>query len=148
MELVQQRQRCGSLLTGNRGFTIAGSVLAMTLVGIMGVGMMSSFMMVNRTALEQDMAVPGAALAQERIDQVVFVKTYQGYNAIIAANYPQEILVAPFAGYTRTTTVQEVDPANPTNAMAGSNLKRVSVTVSWGASAGQQVVLTTMVSNF
>lgn len=133
---------------GQRGFTIVGSVLAMTIVGIMGVGMMSAFQMVNRTALEQDMAVPASALAQERVDQVVSAKAYQGYNTITSANYPGENLTAPFAGFTRTTTIQEVNPADPTAVQVNSGLKRIDVTVAWGASTAQRVILTTMVSNF
>lgn len=135
-------------MRSRRGFTLVDTILMMLVVGIGVSGLMTYFISINRQAMNSNMTITASVLAQERMDQVVAAKMYQGYNAIVPANYPNENLTGNFAGYTRMTQIQEVNPADLTTAQAGSGLKRVDVTVQWGPAAAERVVLTTLVTQY
>lgn len=131
-----------------RGFTLVDTILMMVVVGIGVSGLMAYFISVNRQAMNSNMTVAASVLAQERIDQVVAAKVYQGYNFVVAANYPNENLGGAFAGYSRTTQIQEVNPADLTTAQVGSGLKRIDITVQWSAAPADRVILTTLVTQY
>lgn len=149
MERQVTKSRRYSLLKSNAGFTFIDAILTMLIVGIGLSGLMSYFVSVNRQTMNGDMTITASVLAQERLDQLVADKMYQGYNFIINGNYPSpENLADPFAGYTRSTTVTEVDPADMSTAMPGSGLKKVDIAVSWGANLNERVQLTTLVTSY
>ncbi|MBI2343771.1 MAG: type II secretion system protein [Deltaproteobacteria bacterium] len=131
-----------------RGFTLVDSILMMLVVGIGMAGLMAYFTSVNQQMLDGDMTVKASVLAQEKMDQVIADKMYQGYNTILNANYPQEALVGDFTGFTRTTAIQEVDPNDLITPLAGSGLKRINITVGWGNAAAQQITVTTLVTTY
>jgi Tfp pilus assembly protein PilV len=133
---------------GDAGFTFVDAILMMLVVSIGVAGLMAYFVSANRQALDGDMTVTASVLAQERVDQVVADKVYRGYNFVIANNYPQENLAGDFAGFTRTTTIQEVSAADLVTPAAGSGLKRIDVAVQWGNAAAEQVALTTLVTTY
>lgn len=130
-----------------RGFTIVDTILMMMIVGIGLSGIIMFFANTNREVLDSNFTVMASALAQERVEQVVADRGSQGYAAVTQNTYPAEPnMAAPFAGFSRTTTVTEVDPANPNAALVGSGLKRIDVQVAWNG--GQTVSLSTMVGNW
>lgn len=130
---------------GCRGFMLIDTILMITLLGVGLFGVMTYFATVNRNVLDQDMTVTASVLAQDRVDRVVADKSALGYNAIVAALYPSpEALAGNFSGFTRTTTILEVNPANMTAPLPGSGLKRIDVNVQWGNAPNEQVQLTTL----
>lgn len=119
----------------------------MVILGVGLSGIIMFFATTNLEVLDSNYTVMASALTQERMEQVIADRASMGYNAINSALYPAEPnMNAPFTGFSRTTTVLEVDPANPNNALPGSGLKRVDVLVSWAG--GQTLSLTTMVGNW
>lgn len=131
------------------GFTIIGAIVMMLLVSAFGAGLMTYFMSSSAMALDSDMTVTAAALAQEQIDRMVANKVALGFNSIVPANYPSPLnLPAPFVGFTRTTTITDVNPLDPSQVQVGSGVKRIDVALRWGQNAAQQIMLTTMVGRY
>ncbi len=130
------------------GFTLVDTILMMLVVGIGVTGLMTYFISINRQTGNANNTIAAAVLAQERVDQVIADKMYRGYNWIVAASYPNENLTGDFAGYTRTTQIREVNSADLTTNLPGSGLKRIDITVIWGAAAAERVVLTTLVTQY
>lgn len=70
-------------------------------------------------------------LARERLCAIYLdhANPLRGYAAITAAAYPSENNAGGMSGYTRATTVKEVDPQDFKTAKAGSGVKRVKISV-------------------
>ena len=131
------------------GFTLIETILTTLLLGI---GLMGSLNLLQSSAnasLENDARVTASHLADEKIETIIGDKTFQGYDFITAANYPDESpLDDPYDSYTRSVTITEVDGSDLTTASAGSGIKKADVTVSWGESAYQSVTVSTIVTDY
>lgn len=135
-------------LSNQKGFTFIEAILTSVLLSM---GLMGGFaMMENATAhsLNNDFLVMGSQLANEKIEEIIADKTFQGYSVVTDAVYPDESLLAPYSGFSRSVSVQEVSSTDLTTPEAGSGYKRVDVTVSWGSAPGEQVEVSTMLSNY
>ncbi len=72
-----------------------------------------------------------------------------GYSAVVNGLYQSpEVMTGDFAGFTRTINIQEVDPADLVTPQIGSGLKRVDISVQWGAQGSQQINMTTLIGMY
>jgi len=80
------------------------------------------------TLIQQNLA----HLASERMWQIFtdHADSTHGYDAIIAAAYPNETAPDGLMGYTRKTEVREVSPTDYITPQAGSGVKRFRIQVS------------------
>ena len=134
-------------LHNQKGFTFIEAILTTVLLAC---GLSGGYAMMHNSinySLDNDHLVIGSQLANEKLQEVIADKTFTGYDAITQNNYQQESLNGAYSGFTRTTTVTEVDPADLTTLDAGSGYKKVDVTVSWGNENGQTVEVSTMLSD-
>lgn len=131
-----------------KGFTFIEAILAMLIIGIGCTGLMTAFTVVNRQSGDTQMTVTAAFLAQEQMERIVADKIYRGYPFIVPNNYPPQVLPVPFERYSRSIVIQEVAPGDLRTNQGGSGLKRVDITMQWGAAATQQVQLSTLVSSY
>lgn len=131
------------------GFTFIEAILAMLIIGIGCTGLMTAFTVVNWQSGNTQMTVTAALLAQEQMERIVADKLYRGYQFIVPNNYPSpQVLPVPFERYSRTIVIREVAPGDLRTNQGGSGLKRVDITMQWGAAATQQVQLSTLVSSY
>lgn len=116
-------------------------LLAVGLVGGMAV-------MQNATAttVNGDMNSTAIQLANEKIEEIMGDKAFQGYDSVTDENYQGESLSAPYYGFSRSVDVTEVSGDDLTTAEEGSGLKKIDVTVSWGND--DSVTVTSMVGDY
>lgn len=60
-------------MSDSRGFTLLETVVAITILSLVGVGVMGAFAAEQRAALEADQVVAAAALAQDRLARLAIV---------------------------------------------------------------------------
>lgn len=87
-------------------------------------------------------------LANEKIETIIADKTFQGFDYIDENNYPTENLAGDFNGFTRTIAVDEVSAADLETSQSESGYKRVDVSVSWGNDNGQNILVSTIVTEY
>lgn len=121
--------------------TFSTMLLAVGLLG--GMAVMQN---VTATTMNGDMNSIAIQLANEKIEEVMADKSFQGYNVVADENYPGEELEAPYQGFSRNVTVTEVNSGDLTTEEVGSGLKKVDVTVSWGN--GDSVTVNSMVGDY
>lgn len=121
--------------------TFSTMLLAVGLLG--GMAVMQN---VTATTLNGDMNSIAIQLANEKIEEVMADKTFQGYASVLDEKYPKEDLSAPYQGFSRSVTVTEVDDGDLITEEPNSGLKRVDVTVSWGGD--DSITVTSMVGDY
>lgn len=148
-----------------RGFTLVESALAVAIAGILLVASLTVMAAVakqrwvqaeRRTAFALNQQLMGEVLSQYFYDpshtsfgptagQVrstfASVDDYNGYTESPPA-FQNGTTMTDYAGWKRSVSVQCVDPNNPLNALAGSTLKQVTITVT--APSGKSYSLTGM----
>lgn len=135
-------------LNANGGFAFIEAVLG-TL--ILGVGLCSSLMMisnVNAHISETDRTTIATQLASEKLEDILADRVFKGYDEVTTSEYPQENLQGEFQGFKRTITIIEVSSSDLETAQAGSGTKKVSVKVSWGDAADDQVTVEMLVGDY
>ncbi len=133
-------------LKNQNGFTLIESILTLVVfaIGVFGALAISQNMVINSAT--GDYRVMAGQLASEKIEQTIADKTFNGYAAIVNANYPNETLTGDFAMFTRSTQILEVSTADYTTASPGSGMKRVTVTVAWDFQGAKSISVTTLLS--
>ncbi len=130
-----------------RGFTLIETVMAVLIIGISLFGLMHLFQGTVSTAFDTDQAVRATQLARERLERMIFDKKMNGYNYIVAANYPAvENFTGDFSPFSRRVSITEVRGDNLTTPAPNTGYKRVVVTVSWDAT--NRVQLETLVTQW
>ncbi len=134
-------------LHNQKGFTFIEAILTSVLLAF---GLTGGYAMMQNSinySMGNDYLVMGSQLANEKLQMVIADKTFESYSDVIQDNYTQESLSGAYQGFTRTTTVTEVDPADLTTPQADSGYKKVEVTVSWGNNSGERVQVSTMLAD-
>ena len=114
------------------GFTLIEVIITLSVLagGVMGV--LTLYQRNIEQAARMEQTLIATQLAQEKLEQILLDKKYQNYAYINATNYPatpEDLASQGFAGYTRTTSIAEVDDANLTTPQNGTGYKKVTVTV-------------------
>lgn len=136
-----------------KGFSLIEAILAMTIIGI---GVMGVITMYHRTvdrSNEADQTLIATYLAQEKIEQIIHDKKYQGYDTIIQGNYAasENMTLQGFPGYTRTTTIQEVSPVDLTTSPPPAQYRPsgyTRITIGVSVTGGPTISFTTLVTDW
>jgi prepilin-type N-terminal cleavage/methylation domain-containing protein len=135
--------------TLKNGFTLVECVLTILIISIGLFGMMVLFDNVTRGAMEGDMNVVATYLAREKIEQILYNKTYNGYAWVGMNQYlASEPIVLGGSNYVRDLSIYEVQKSDLLTAQGGSGLKRVDVTVSWGTDPSQRITESTLIADY
>jgi Tfp pilus assembly protein PilV len=129
-----------------KGFSMLEGTFSTMLLAVGLFGGMTVMQNVTATTLNGDMNSIAIQLANEKIEEVMADKTFQGYNSVLDEEYPEEDLSAPYQGFNRLVNVTEVNDSDLITEEVGSGLKRVDVTVSWGGD--DSVTVTSMVGDY
>jgi hypothetical protein len=124
------------------GTTIIEIVMAVTILGVALPPLIAAYAEASRQTVFPAQATVASFLLTERMEEIV-ARRYRGasgtqasYNAIAAANFPDEVPIAGFPMYERRVTVTEVDRSlNPVGSPVG--YKKVRVVVRWNSGADQ-----------
>lgn len=130
------------------GFSFVEAVITLVLISAGMLGVLQLFDQNVRSANDMEHTVRATYLAQERMEQIIQDKKYQGFDYIVMANFPasEDLSAQGFNGYTRTLNIVEVrsddliTPAPP----SGSGYKRVTVSVQ--VAGGDLVTLETLLT--
>lgn len=130
----------------HKGFTLIEAILTASLLAAGILGLLTLFQQNVGRSDEMEQTVIASLLAQERIEQIIHNKKYQGYANITAANYAgsENLASIGYPGYTRTTTIQEVSGNDLTTPQNGSGYTRITVTVT--PTGGQAATYQTLVT--
>lgn len=71
-------------------------------------------------------------LVKERLSTILVDCKTRGYHWLTESHYPCEVLNNSHKGFTRTVSIMEVNPHDPSTEQRGSGFKQVSVRVMWG----------------
>ena len=128
------------------GFTLIEAVLTLSVLAVGLMGILTLYQQNIGKANEMEQTLVATELAQEKLEQIILDKKYKLYAFITAANYtsPENMSAQGFPGYTRTTTILEVDPSDMVSAQSGSGYKKITVSVS--VTGGLTVTLDTLVT--
>jgi len=135
----------------SRGLTLIEALLTIALIGAGLIGVMYVFHGGTRASLIADQTIVASNLAQEKIEQIISDRANKGYAATIATNYTDGQLPGEFDEFTRTVTIQEVDPDDDDavddflDASPGSGYARVTVIVAHGS---ESVKLETLIADY
>lgn len=113
------------------GFTLIEAILTL---GVLAAGLLGVLLLYHQNVArsgEMEQTLVATLLAQERLEQIIHDKKYQGYAFINSSNYPvtEELTPEGFPGYLRTLTIVEVNTTDLTTPRVGSGYKRVAVGV-------------------
>ena len=134
-------------LKNQKGFTVVENILASI---ILSVGLLSGLMaMSNATShtLRGDMNTVATQLANEKIEQILADKSFVNYEYLSTGNYQDEILSDAYY-MQRSVVITEVNTDDLSTPEEGSGMKKVAVTVSWGNGAAEEVVVSTLISDY
>lgn len=135
-------------MANQRGFTLIETILTIVLLSFGLIGGLTLFRNSTENSLTKDYRVIASQLASEKIESILLDKEFQGYDTITEANYPDENLADPYGEFSRSVTIQEVDPDDMTTPSAGSGYKRIDVDVTWGAEGYQTITVSTLVTDY
>ncbi|MDO8526398.1 MAG: hypothetical protein Q7T03_01780 [Deltaproteobacteria bacterium] len=132
-------------LTSHKGFTFIETILTLMVLGGGVLGVLTIYNQNIARANEMEQTLIATSLAEQKLEQILHDKKYQLYAYVIQANYPTENLLAQgYPGYTRTTTILEVDPVDLSTAKNGSGYKKITVMVQ--TTGGLPVSIPTLVT--
>ena len=134
--------------TNNKGFSLLEAVLT---VMILAIGFFSTTVLISNisiSAITTDQNIIGTQLANEKVESIIADKKFFGFSYVDNSHYPAETLSGDYLGYRRSVAIAEVQAGDLFTPAAGSGIKKVLVTVSWGDTAAQQVKVTGMVSKY
>lgn len=128
-----------------KGFTILENIMATVILGVGLLGGMMTMQNATLNTVRHDMATLATLLANEKIESILADNSLMGYDQVDSGSYPAENLQQAY-GMSRQVEVIEVSQDDLETEEEGSGLKKIAVTVSWGNSASQRVVVTTLVA--
>lgn len=140
------------ILKNENGFSLMEASMSTVILGfafMVGVATMNNATIANANL---DSRVIASQFANEKIEMIMADNYLQPtkYSYIVAANYPDESLKygTTNGAFTREVDITEVSSSNLNTPLAGSGMKKVEVTVSWGNQNYQKVKLTTLVTSY
>lgn len=133
---------------GEAGFTLVEALLSLLILGIALVPLINLFgQAAERHSLPDE--VTAAGLAAAKMEEVVTNRAVQGWASFTAtptAYAPNNVDAINFPGYEWMVEVVEVAQSNFNLGQAGSNYKRITVSVK--KPDGQELKLVTIVTNY
>lgn len=132
----------------NLGFTIIEAVLTMAILSFGVLGVMTLYQQNVARSSYSERTLKATLLAQQKMEQIVHDKTYNGYSYLVSGNYtsPEDLTAAGYAGYTRTITFANVNANTLNDQVPNAGYRRVTVAVA--ISGGETVSLTTLVTDW
>lgn len=131
------------------GFTIIEAVAAVVLIGVALPPMLWALRQEHRNRVRPVLTAEAGWLAVERLEDIIADRhsTTRGYAYVVAANYPAEIPVAGFPGFSRAVAISET---GPDLVSAGTGYKKATVTVTWtdGTGTSRTTSLATIVTDY
>lgn len=106
------------------GLTLIEMIIAVIVAGVVALGVGTQIyttIQFSQLPRQQSQALQ---LAQERLEEVLFTDRKSGYDAVIAANFPDEVPVLGFDEYDRLVTIAESAACT-----GGSTCKEITVTI-------------------
>jgi prepilin-type N-terminal cleavage/methylation domain-containing protein len=118
-------------MRARRALSLIEVVLAMV---ILGVAVPPLLLQISASVQQQETALIEQNLVQLASERMWAVFTdhadpTHGYDAIVAATYPDETAPNGLTGYVRRTEIREVSPDDYVTSQPGSGIKRLRVTV-------------------
>lgn len=136
-------------LRKKQGFTLIESMLTIVIISIGLFGLMALYHNSARSIIDGDINLMSTYLAQERIEQLVSDKVAYGYAYVINTNYTTtESIVLGNNLFTRSFNIYEVDKSDLITPLDDSGFKRIDMTVTWGTAADQNIVISTILTNY
>ena len=118
------------------GFTLLEMIMVMVIIALASVPILGQFTQAGSTLLLDEEIQTAAQLAQARAETVLADRRANGYVAI-ATGTVNETLTGNFAGYTRSTTVNQ--PPVGSGCAVGATCKEVIVSVSRGGNTRSEI---------
>lgn len=125
-------------MRGRNGFTLIETILTLLIIGIGLFGIMALYNNLSYQLYSTDMKVVAAEIAQQKMEQLLAQKAMHGYVSIVSQ--PAEAVVSGPTTFSRSTTVEYVNPTTMAVSAVDTGYKRITVTVTWSGSAGVTVV--------
>ena len=119
-----------------RGFTLLEMIMVMVIITLASVPILGQFTQAGSTLLIDEEIQTAAQLAQARAETLLADRRANGYAAI-AAGTVNETLAGNFAGYTRSTTVNQ--PPVGSGCAVGASCKEVIISVSRGGNTRSEI---------
>ncbi|HBF13953.1 MAG TPA: hypothetical protein DDW49_11305 [Deltaproteobacteria bacterium] len=137
-------------LKNQKGFTFIESILTTLVLSIGLWGTMALFQNATSNVSTSNWQVIATQLANEKLENIIADKKFQGYNTIDSTNYPNETLSAPYQGLQRNVTITEVSPADFSTPEPYSGYKLITVEVVWSQEVGSlgSVNVSTLLTNY
>lgn len=125
--------------------TIIEVVMAVVILALALPTLVGGFADAAKQSIHPAQASVASFLAIDRMEEIV-ARRYRGnqngvsgYDAITAANFPEETPVAGFPGFSRTVTISEVNASlEPSGTAVG--YRKVRVTVAWSNGQDQMAI--------
>lgn len=130
------------------GFAFVELILT---IMVMSVGLASGYVLMDNSlvnSVQSEANVVASQLANEKLEQIISDKSTGGYDALSSNDYPVETLDAPYQNYSRMVTIQEVSGNDLSTPQAGSGLKRVTVSVTWGEEDYETINVVTILTDY
>ncbi len=135
--LQRMNNQCGS--------SLIDVVLTTLVLGTALFGGILAMQTVTAHSVNGDLNSIAVQFANEKIEAIMADAEYKGYEAVVDANYSSENIPDHY-NMTRSVGIVEVSESDLSTPAAGSGLKKIDVTVTWGVGEYQTVTLTTMVA--
>lgn len=133
-------------LWNQRGISLLEAVLGVMLMGFAFAGAMPIFNHATAKATKTDHFTAATYYANEKLENIMADKEFQGFDSISDDNYAAETI--PGTNYFRSVAVTEVNSNDLSTEEAGSGYKKVVVTVVWGEGQNEQISVTTLLTNY
>lgn len=131
------------------GFTLIETLLTVVIIAVGLFGLMVLYYNATRNVMEGDINLMATFLARERMEQLISDKVNNGYASVTNSQYVTTSSVSVGNHFfTRSFNIYEVDGSDLTTPLDSSGYKRIDMTVSWGASVGQSLTLSTLLTNY
>lgn len=112
-------------------------------------GMMVLYHNTTREVMKGDLDLMATYLVRERLEQLISDKVSRGYAYVKNENYTTSSPVSAGTSlFTRSFNIYEVRKDDLITPLDGSGFKRIDMTVSWGATAADRVVISTLVTSY
>lgn len=131
-------------------FTLIEVLLTVVIIATGLFGIMILYHNAAKDVMEGDINLMAVYLARERMEQLISDKVANGYASVVNENYDtlEPDVTVGNSHFERSFNIYEVNRDDLITTEVGSGFKRVDMTVSWGALGNQNIVLSTLISNY
>jgi len=131
------------------GFTLIEVLLTVVILAVGLFGLMILYYNSTRNIMEGDINLMASFLVRERLEQLIGDKVNNGYASLTNASYTTTSTVSVGNHFfTRSFNIYEVNKTDLSTPLVGSGYKRIDMTVSWGMIAGQNITVSTLLTDY